>query len=181
MLSSAAKWEAPKTELGIRLLDFFVVHQILCLLQGHASAAEIHSLFRYKISLPEVERILLWMLGKGIVHAEGGSYKILKSVLLAKDEVPDSNLRKMHHDCFQLASQALESDPLEDREFQTYLLTMDTRRIPEMKERIKKLVLEVISEFETERNANTVTQLHFNLFQVIDKQKLPSLRIAHGK
>jgi uncharacterized protein (TIGR02147 family) len=181
MLSSSVKWEAPKTESGIRLLDFFVVQQSLCLLHGHVSPEEIHSLFRYKISLSEIEQILLWMLGKGIVHAQGQTYKILKSVLMSKDEVPDSNLRRMHHDCFQLAAQALESDPIEAREFQTYLMTMDTKRLPEMKEKMKKMVLELIAEFETEENANTIAQIHFNIFQVIDKQKLPSLRIAHGK
>lgn len=169
-------WEAPKAEAGIRLIDFFIVQQILCLFNHYISAAQIQAVFRYKISLQEIERILLWMLNKGYVHAQNNHYKILKSVMMAKDEYPDSSLRKMHHDSFALASQALESDPIDQREFQTYVFTIEAKRFRAMKEKVKRLVWEIISEFETEQNSDSVVQVHFNLFEVINRQKLPKGR-----
>lgn len=174
MLNGA--WEAPKTEAGIRLIDFFIVQQILCLLNRPVSADQVRALFRYEIKLAEVERVLLWMLSKGYVECTGNSYRILKSVMMAKDEYPDSSLRKMHHDCFALAGQSLESDPLDRREFQTYVFTVEAKRFQAMKEKIKRLVWELISEFETEVNADSVVQMHFNLFEVIDRNRLPKER-----
>ena len=40
-----------------------------------------------------------------------------------------------------------------------------------MKTKIKKLVKQTISEFETELDADTVIELHFNLFEMINRRR----------
>lgn len=169
-------WEPPTSCQGIRLLDFFLVQQILCLTSSAMNAEEIKLLFRYPIQTDEIQHILEWMQERDYVTTIGARYKIVKSVMMAKDEVPNTSLRNMHHDAFQFASSILESDPVSDREFQTYLFTVNRKKIPELKQKVKRLVLEVISEYETEATADSVIQMHFHLLEAIDKKNLAILR-----
>lgn len=172
----AGTWEAPQMEAGIRIIDFYIVQQILCLFNVHVAADQIKALFRYEIPLAEVERILLWMLDRGYVDCKNHSYKILKSVFMTKDEYPNTSFRKAHVDAMALAAQALNSDAVADREFQTYFFTVKQKNFQDIKERIKRLTREIISEFESDRGADSVVQMHFNLFEVIDRSKLPKTR-----
>ena len=86
------------------------------------------------------------------------------------DEVPSSSPRQMHVDAFQLATQALDSDDIHDREFQTYIFTMSKAKMPELKKEIKRLVWDLIGKYETELDADTVTQMHFHLFEAIESK-----------
>ena len=133
------------------------------------SPLQVKNYFRYPISIEEVEDVLFWMLDREYVRSLDGKFRISKSIMTTQDEVPNSSHRQMHIDAFRLAEQSLANDAIEDREFQTYLFTMDRSRLAELKSEIKKLVWRMIGEYETELDASTVVQLHFHLFEVIEK------------
>ena len=162
-------WETPKPQKGIRLIDFFIVQQLLCLRHCYVTAQEITQGFRYPITKQEVQKVLSWMFEHKYVEERNGTYRITKTIMMAKDEYTDKSLRQIHHDAFKLAGHALENDPVDEREFQTYFFTVDTKKIGEMKKRIKRMVLEVVSEYETEIDADSVVQMHFNLIEVVRK------------
>lgn len=164
-------WTPPEPGEGMRLIDFGIVQQVLALHRGYVTLPRILSYFRYEISPKEVKRVLAYMQERGYVEESPAGFRVNKSVLLIPDEVPNASGKQLHKDCLRLAVQALEEDPLDAREFQTYLLTVDSRRIPEMKRKIKKLVIEAISEFEDELDGDTVVQAHFNLFEMTRRPK----------
>ncbi len=174
----SGRWEPPSTTDGVRLIDLFIVQQILCLTKSYMSVAKIQRLFRYSISEADILEVLEWMEDRNfVVKSEtSDSYKILRSILMAKDEITDASLRSMHHDAFRLASYALENDTIEDREFQTYMFTVNRKSLPEMKDKIKKMVLRIISDYETESTADSVMQMHFHLAEAIDQKELAILR-----
>lgn len=172
----SGKWEPPANTGEIRLIDYFLVQQILCLVGNFLSAEEVRSLFRYEISIEEIRSVLDWMREKGFVATKDGKYKAMKSVMTVKDEVPNVSLRRGHTDAFKIAEQALHSDPIEAREFQTYFFTIEKSRLGELKHRIKQMVLDVVSEFETETTASTVVQMHFHLFEAIQSATLERWR-----
>lgn len=174
----SAQWNAPAKSEGIRLIDMFLVQQILCLTRTYMHPRDIRRLFRYPISELELVHILEWMEDQNFVSSseDGSKFKIIRSVLMAKDEITDVSLRNMHHDAFRLAAHALETDPIGDREFQTYLFTLNRSRLPKLKEEIKKLVLRMIGEFESEDDADSIVQLHFHLAEAIDVRELREMR-----
>lgn len=161
-------WKPPEQTEGLRLIDFMILQQILCLVHRPMSVTEIRSLFRYDIQEDEILVILDWMREHGYVEVVQGKFKAIRSVMTSQDEVPNVSLRKVHVDAARLAEQALESDPIENREFQTFHFTMDKKRLPELKHRLKALVLDVLREYETELDASTAVQMHFHLFEVIN-------------
>jgi uncharacterized protein (TIGR02147 family) len=164
------QWNPPAVTEGFRLVDFFLVQQILSLYRDYISIPQIQTHFRYAIKKEEVEMILDWMLARGLVERMGQLYKVQKSRLVVEDEIPHSSGKQLHRDCLKFAAASLDDDPLDDREFQTYLMTVDSSRFPEMKRKIKKMVMDIFSEFETELDSDTVIQFHFNLFQIAKKR-----------
>ncbi|HAR41749.1 MAG TPA: hypothetical protein DCS07_03835 [Bdellovibrionales bacterium] len=167
--SHSATWEPPATQDGIRLIDFFLVQQILSLCRGYVSIDKIISQFRYGVEKKTIQGALDWMIDKKYAERSPQGYRINKSILMVQDEKPNASGKQFHKDCMTLAHSALDTDALENREFQTYLVTVDSRKIPEMKKWIKKLVLEAIAEFETELDGDTVVQMHFNLFEASNR------------
>lgn len=167
----ATKWEPPARHQGVRLLDFFLVQQILSLYRGAVDTQTIMDHFRYEVKRSEVLAVLQWMLERGYVEKSPHGWRIQKSVLLVKDEVPNASARQFHKDCWDMARSALDSDPLENREFQTYLFTVNSARIGEMKTWLKKVVLDGIAKFEDELDGDTVMQLHFNLFEMANRMR----------
>ena len=160
-------WKPPEDVEGIRIFDFFVIHQILCLYHRPVSIADIQRCFRYPISTQAIETNLHWMLQCGYIRDVNGLFKIVKSTLSPKDEFPNVSLRRMHIDAFKLAESALDQDAIENREFQTFLFTINRTDLPAIKKRLKVLSLKIISEFETDLDASTVVQMHLNLFEAV--------------
>jgi uncharacterized protein (TIGR02147 family) len=165
-------WEPPHQDSGIRLLDYGLVHQILCLHHRFLTIAEIVRHFRYPLSEKAVHQILAFMLERNQIVAspDGLSYRTQTDVLLVKDEVPNVPGQQMHKDGLQLAQNAL-SDPIEKREFQTFILTIDSKRLTEMKKKIKEMVQKIVAEYETSLDADTVVQIHTHLFEPIHNIK----------
>ncbi|OFZ20479.1 MAG: hypothetical protein A2X94_10730 [Bdellovibrionales bacterium GWB1_55_8] len=165
----STKWEPPASCEGVRLIDFFLVQQILSLFRGYVPLDVVQRHFRYQVDKRDVEGVLSWMIERKFVEKSPLGYRINRSVLMVQDEMPNASGKQFHKDCLAMAASALDSDAIEDREFQTYLVTVDSGRIPEMKRWLKKLVLEAISEFETELDGDTVMQMHFNLFEMSNR------------
>jgi uncharacterized protein (TIGR02147 family) len=165
-------WEPPHQDSGIRLLDYGLVHQILCLHHSFLTIPEIIAYFRYPIHEKTIHQILNFMLERNqiIASEDRQAFRIQTDVLLIKDEAPNVPGQQMHRDGLQLAQNAL-MDPIERREFQTFILTMDSRRIAEMKKKMKEMVQKIVAEFETSLDADTVVQLHTHLFEPIHKTK----------
>lgn len=162
-------WDAPQPSENLRLLDLFLVQQILCLYRQPLKVEEILSHFRYAVDKKDVMRALKWMLDKKDIEQTPQGFRVRSSSFFAQDEIPLAQGRQFHRDCLKLADASLQSDPLEKREFQTFILTADSSRLAELKSRIKKAALEIASEFETELDGDTVVQVHFNMFEVSNR------------
>lgn len=165
----AGMWEPPALQDGIRLIDFFIVQQVLALYRGFVPLQTIQKHFRYRIQQKDLIAVLQWMHNKQYIESSPLGFRIQQSILTLQDETPNASGKQFHKDCLSLAATALESDSIEKREFQTYLFTLDSSRIPQLKSHIKKLVLEAISEYECELEGDTVLQLHFNLFEITNR------------
>jgi uncharacterized protein (TIGR02147 family) len=163
-------WTPPSMDEGVRLLDYGLTHQILCLHKRFLTISEIQSYFRYNIDTKKLKQILDFMLERNQViksnESEYPHYKIQTDVLLTTDEAPNAPAKQMHSDALNLAINALNDD-ISTREFQTYIFTVNSKDIPSLKQKIKQIVRQAISEFESDLDADTAVQLHFNMFEPI--------------
>ena len=165
-------WEPPSPSSEIRLIDYSMVHQILSLNPRFLTAKEVKHCFRYEIPIKMIERILNWMAERQYVTQLNDRYRLETQIMKTVDEVPNENIQQVHIDALKLAEQALKSDPIESREFQTYFFTINKERLPELKSKVKETVISVISEFNTEEEASTSVQMHFNLFETLKGSKI---------
>lgn len=161
-------WPSPALDEGMRLIDFFIVQQILILKTEPLRPEQIRELFRYPITRDEVEDILLWMADNGFVDTENGRYRA-KVDRTGDERMPTSSIENVHSDALGLARQALLADPEHRREFQTFFFTICQNQVEELKETLKSAMFDVLQSYTTETQSEnqTVMQLHFHLVEVI--------------
>lgn len=166
------KWAPPEAPDIPSLFDFGMVHQLLCLHRRYMSPEEILSELSFVEDKKYVLKILDYMLDRGMVkRSPVGHFKIEKAVLIAEDEVPSTSARQMHHECLDRAHTALESTQLEEREFQTYMMTVSSKDIPKIKKAIKKSVMEIINKYESDLDGDTIIQVHSHMLELINRTR----------
>ena len=164
----SSNWKPPHLDEGFRILDLCLIHQILCLNGFSMNLNEIYAQYRFPINMEELARALEKLVEQGFVGIDGqGRFRIKDKVMVVEDEKISKAGQMFHLEAMNLASIALEEEPLDKREFQTYFMTFDSRKIGKFKSRIKEMVLEVIKEFEEDLDADNIIQLHFHMFQLL--------------
>ncbi len=165
-------WSLPDTPSIPSLFDFGQVHQLLCLYRRYMSPDEILNELSFIEDKKYLMRILNYMLDRDIVKRSPiGHFKIEKAVLIAEDEVPSTSARQMHHECLDRAHTSLESSELEDREFQSYLMTISAKDIPKVKKAIKESVMEIIKKFESDLDGDTIIQVHSHMLELLNRKR----------
>lgn len=163
------EWLPPKDCGNARLIDYSVTHQILSLYKRPCTREEIKRQFKYRIQDFVLDEILLSMQKSNVVEKENDRFRLLKDVLVIENNAPAGSGKEMHLDFMELAKQSLMKEEPSQREFQTYLVTIDSKRLVEMKKRIKSLVVQILEEYEDNQNSDTSVQFHFNLFECTKK------------
>jgi uncharacterized protein (TIGR02147 family) len=74
-------------------------------------------------------------------------------------------LRKSHQQNLELARRALEEQEVHERDFTSLTLAMDRNRLPEMKQRIRKFLMQINQEFETQ-NRTDVFKMNIQAFSL---------------
>ena len=166
------EWQPPKDCDSARLMDYMVTHQILSLYKRPCSREEIKRQFKYRIQDFILDEILSSMEKSNVVTKENDQYRLLKDVLVIENNVPAGSGKEFHLDFMDLAKQSLMKEEPSQREFQTYLVTIDSNKLSEMKKRVKSLVLQILEEYEENEKSDTSVQFHFNLFECT--KKLPT-------
>lgn len=159
-------WQVPHDLKEARLIDYGLVHQVLVLHNKPITAEQIQQYFKYPLESAALSEILQSLVKNKIIQKKPKQkYLILKDVLIMENEVPLGSGKEFHIDAFELAKQSLMKEAPESREFQTFLLSVDSETIPELKKRIKALLYQVLEEFEEKKNPDTSVQVHFNMFE----------------
>lgn len=170
----SADWKPPEPEEGIKMLEYGLVHHILGQAKTFLSLPEIAKRFRYPVDRKNLQTILMLMLDHNQIVAVGDRFRLQTDMLVVQNEAPSLSARTFHRDALRFAEGAL-SDPLDQREFQTYLLTIDSKKVPEMKAEIRKFVQSFIAKFESDLDADTAIQFHTHFFESIAPKKTESL------
>ncbi len=165
------KWAPPDSPHIPSLFDFAMVHQLLCLHKRFMTLEEIFSELPYIKEKDTLKGILEYMVAREYIKkSQSGAVKIVKTVLIAEDETPSTSARQLHHECLDRAHLALETADLEDREFQTYLMTVDSKDIPKIKKAIKESVMKIIKSYEADLDGDTIIQMHSHMLELVQRK-----------
>lgn len=93
---------------------------------------------RLGCTLAEATAAIERLLRLGLLQQKGRKLSVSGQSLAAPDGIPNAAIRRSHQQFLAHAQQALETLPLEERDFTTITVAGDPARLPEARERIRK-------------------------------------------
>lgn len=128
---------------------------------------------RLGISSSEARLAIERLIRLGIITIENGKVKEAKTEIETSDDVQNSAIQKWHRETLTKAIDALESQSLEEREFQGVHLSVKQSQIPAVKARIREFIKAINAEFDTD-GGDEVYQVSAQLFRLSNKNQYVS-------
>lgn len=82
------------------------------------------------------------------------------------DDIANLSLRKSHHQTLDLAKEALDSEPIDRRDFTWLTFPISARKLPVAKAMIRKFQDEILASFEGDADCDEVYRLAIQLFSL---------------
>lgn len=119
----------------------------------------------HRLSSSEIDSKVLRLKNLGLVTEGKGRITPTYKKTTTKNDVRDDGARELHKQAADLAKDAIDEIPLEQREFQSYAVTLDSRNLKKFKTLIRKFISQV--SVESERgNTDEVYQFNIQFFQL---------------
>src|SRR5690606_20490939 len=103
-----------------------------------ASAEEIHARLGGRAAIHEVRAALERLKDLGLIEEREGSLRATCERVTTRADVSNRGAREYHKEVSMLASQALETQGVEEREFQSFALSLPASKLPLAKEMMRK-------------------------------------------
>ncbi len=116
-----------------------------------------------KISLSQAQEAIQFLKDKGYLVQKNGRLEQMGSPILSTDGVADAIVRINHKQTVEAALKAIDL-PLNERGFYGLTLAINQKRLPELKQRLKKCIEEIQSEFCLDPHADTVYRINTHCF-----------------
>lgn len=129
--------------------------------------------FSKKLSIPETEikAALRLLEEEGLVDCSLVTWR-LKNKFTTSAKVPTAALRNHHHQILRKASEALESQASDERDFSSIILSLDDSQIEEAKRWIKKFRRKFCADLDQSKNKNQIYCLAVQFFRLGNKEAL---------
>lgn len=120
------------------------------------------------LDLKEAKDILETLTRIGFIKLEAGAYEILKPNNSWSTAGGDTSLlrRNMQKDILERSIVALENVPMDKREHGSLLVAIDKNRVPEFKEHLRRIRLELSDYFQSSPTSNEVYQFQMSFYPV---------------
>lgn len=138
--------------------------------------AEVVQLLRGRVAASEVRSALQRLLDMKLLEREkSGRLKCTYKRVTSKNDIIDAGVRKYHRLSSELAIQAVEELPPEKREFQSFSLAVDKKKIPLAKELIRKFRAQFAKAVGSE-SGNEICQMNIQFFQLTENHAIPDAK-----
>lgn len=120
------------------------------------------------LSRQEAQDILDTLSRIGFVKLENGAYEVLKPNNSWSTAGGDTSAlrRGMQKDILERSIVALENIPMDQREHGSLLVAIDKSRVPEFKEHMRRIRLELSDYFQSSPNYNEIYQFQMSFYPV---------------
>jgi uncharacterized protein (TIGR02147 family) len=132
------------------------------------SAEEIQRRLRKKVSIHEIHSAIERLTTMGLLkkHSDGRLEAIFARVT-TRDDIANKGARKYHKGVMELASDAVEEQPVDIREYQSFSVAVDRDKIPLAKEMIRKFRAQLELAVRSEAG-DEVYQTNIQFFQLTE-------------
>lgn len=134
---------------------------------------------RLGLTKTQVQSALNIFLEKKLIEVRGGYLKATGLQLTTTTEISDTAIRKNHHQGLELAQEALDTVPLELREFGAMTMAIDPKKIPEAKKMIINFRKQMAQLLEVDQQTE-VYRLQMQFFPLTQKIKSKNKKLIEG-
>jgi uncharacterized protein (TIGR02147 family) len=102
-----------------------------------------------------------------LVIKEAGFFKVSHVTLQTLNDIPSHAIRKLHKSVAEKSIAAIETQPVQEREFQSAILSVAKADIPKAKEVIRDFIADFSSQFYKDDKHSEIYALSLNFFKII--------------
>lgn len=149
---------------NVSRLKAVALMQLLTLKNAPREVSEMRKKLRLPITESEAHHLLESLVENQIIDRdEAGGYRVVEGNIESKNDFSSEPVREFHRESLAQATHALDEIPIEMRHFTSYVMAIDSRKLPEAKKFIEEFVDEFVSRFEAkEKTGDEVYQLNLN-------------------
>lgn len=114
----------------------------------------------------EIQAAIQRLINVGLVEVKQNRFHVVHDFNLSSEGVPSEVLRKLHDQLLSKSKAALFSQPIEEREFNYSMLTMDQDDLPEAKRMIKNFLKTFTDKFTKKTTASHVYSMNLQLIKL---------------
>jgi uncharacterized protein (TIGR02147 family) len=141
------------------------VRELLDLVPHKDDHAALGKLLEPAASAAEVQESLELLHDLGLAHPdEDGIWRKADAVLTTPDDAAIQAIRGFQRDTMDLAKEAIERFPREEREIATLTLAISDSMMERVKEKIRQLRREILEMARDDRDPDRVHQVNFQVF-----------------
>jgi len=127
----------------------------------------VHALVNGKVSLAECRQAIERLLDLGLLEEKDGRLMPTHSWVRTKDDLASKGAREYHKQVLKLATDAIEEQSVDEREFQSFALTLPRGRIALAKDMIRKFRHQLVTAMESEPG-HEVYQCNLQFFRLTE-------------
>lgn len=116
-----------------------------------------------KISIEEIKSAFQNLKLLGLVREKAGKLIVSTPTVTTNHDVPSEKIRQHHKQMMARASEALEEESVENREFFSLTFRVNRKNMPSLKKQIRRFKDSIESQFEAEES-DDVFQMNLQLF-----------------
>ncbi len=149
-----------------KLISDWYYLAILELLEIAPQLKPIQMAKRLGIGLNEVTQAIDRMLKLGFLYEEGGEYCIALGDISIGNEMASEAIKKFHNQMLKKAQEALVTQDLRERDFQSWIFSIRKQDLSGFKKEIQEALLPIIYKYEGKSDKDSVYNLSYQLFDI---------------
>jgi len=118
------------------------------------------------VALERLERV-------GLLERTGGKLHVCEDLVLSPSGIPSEAVRNYHRDILRKASEAIELQAVEDRDFNGIGFAVDPKYLPEMKKDVRDFQRKLIGKYSKRGRCTEVYHLETALFRLSQLSTAP--------
>lgn len=127
-----------------------------------------------KVPLTKVKRAVKRLSDLDLIERSGKGFRPVSQSSFTGDSIPSEAIRESHRQILQKAMDALEEIDMAERESQSLFFSVPKKKLPELREVLKKRILEVLSEYSVEnlsKEESSIQAFTWHLFPIQKKDQ----------
>lgn len=127
---------------------------------------------RLGIGLVDADRAVKRLIRLGMLEEKNSKLVRTQAKVRTSDDIASTSVKRAHFQTLELAKQALEKYPVEQRDYTTITMPTDPECLPEAKELIRKFQQDLCDLMTKKKNPTEVYRLSVELFPLTHLQPL---------